>query len=860
LAKIILFTQDGLLNREFQEIEHDGSVGEFVAERYFDRYDAGSAIPFSVYEGIPCHENEITDDITRMMAAKEGDFTVVETAGTGIEIAAIIISIVAAVAVIGLAPDPELPQNVARNQESPNNQLSSRSNKARPLERIPDIKGRVKSVPDLAAAPYSTYLNNQEVEHGLYCVGRKQLQIDDLQDGDTPIELISGSTAGIYFPFNSPTIGNPDISINNHQSEPIYSAYRSNQANGILLSTELQDTSVNVSELIFNIFTPDGGPDNMLMAINAELPAAYIEGAEIELENAIANVTGVGNVDVSGLYIITELVFVPTVTFFNIRTSDGSDAPVANNEDGAGVSGIMKIAGAQEFTDWIYQTADLFETAIFNVVAPSGMYRDTGASDLLQRTVNYQFQVEPVDADNNPSGIVDIFSDSISGADQKPKGKTTQYALPYPTRFRMRAKRLTPRGTAANTVYVDEIKLEDVYGLKLETQDDFGDVTLIQTLTRANQFATAIKERQLNCFATEMLNVYEGNGNFALDLTANRSAVQSFITDAIDPVIGNLELDDIDADGILAIESEIVSYFSRAELLQMDYTFDSTNTTFQEYARIMFDAINCIAFRESVVIKAQFEKPQSVPALLFTHRSKKPDAEKYTRQFNQSRINDGVEFNWNDYELGITRTIYLPADRSALNPKVFNIPGIANENQATIRALREFQKIKNAKEAVDVTVTGEGRYAKPNEMISIVKGTRVGTTDGEVLEVDQSGLVLTLSQDVDFNIGNDFSITLKKDDGTTENIGVSQGSQSNEVVLDQLPSFQIRTGIDFQRRTEFSFAEDAVQEQQFWLPQEIDDSDLDYVTIRAINYSDLFYVFDQIGLNAFSDGFSDGFS
>ena len=820
----------------------DGSIGDYIADTFFTE-----ETPFMVFEGEAALENDITHNIERMIAAKEGSFIVTETAGEAFT-TQIIVSIVLSVAVLVLTPRPELPQNVNRQQQSPNNALSSRSNTARPLQRIPDIKGSVLSIPDIIAPTYSTYAANEEIEHGFYCVGRKQIQVEDVKDGETPITLIEGASAGIYYPNNSPNNSAPNVSINEHESEPVVAAYRSNQVDGVTLTPDFEDSFIDATTIAFfdNSTTPSVPPDairlvNNLFPASFVWPSGYAEGADIIFTDLFIN-----GIDISGTYTITDR--------FNDHVIQVS-APSYSAGTDVGESGNITTAVAKEYTDWAYSTAIEFNSAIINVIAPDGLYIDTGATTLSERSIDYEIQLEGVNAAGEPDGNVIVLTETMAARSNLLIGNTTRYEFAAPTRFRQRAKRITARYNGSGTA-VDTIKLEDVYGIKNIDELDFGNVTTIQTITKATPFATSAKERQLNVKATELLNVYEGAGVFSNSLTPNKRAVQSFINDAIDPVIGNMALDEIDADAILALDSEINDYFENIQLGEFSYTFDSTDITFQDYSQIIFNAINCIAFRESGKISALFEKPAISPSMLFTHRSKKPNSETYTRNFNQATINDGIEFNYVDPENGITETLFFPEDKSAVNPKKFDIAGIRNISQAIIRAKREFNKLKFKKLNADVVVTAEGRFIKPNDMIAIVKGSRVRTFDGEVLA--QNGLELTLSADVEFTPLDAHTITLKQEDGSVQNIVVTEGSSTDKVVLANFPVQAIRTGID-SRRTEFSFSNEAKQEAEKWLVQEVDISDKWFVNVKAINYSEQYYDDDLISVNAFSNGFSNGF-
>jgi len=841
LAKIKHYSKDGLLTGEYTNIETDGVFAEWL----INNYNEGDS--FTVFKDSAAVENDITHNEEELL--KDGYFIVTDTPSDLITIA-VVVSVVVSVATLVLIPKPELPQNVSRNrqQESPNNRLGSRSNEPRPLQRIPDIRGEVLSIPDVIMPTYSTYLNNKEVENGFYCVGRKQVQISEVKDGDTPLNLVSGSSAGIYYPSNNPNnTSAPDVQILGPNSGPIdapvYIPFRSNQVNGVTLSPDLIDSQIIYPDVFIQSsrFGDFAFSDLVRLRVSSIPTGIYSSGESLSLLNFIVLDDNNAQIDISGIYTISGVIL-----------SAGSEAQIIieypNNPldifEKTIISGTIELANVSEYTDFFYITKQPCRQALINVIAPNGMYKDDGGEDLQTASVDFEIQFQEVNDSDSLIGPILSENYTISGSNQQLKAETVFYdfvsqgSKPGPIKFAARLKRLTPRDTDFNGTVVDEIKLEDLYGLAdLPVNHDFGDVTTIQTKTTATPFATAVKDRQLNLIAKEMLNVYTGGGNFAPALTANDSAVQSFITDSIDPVIGNRTLQEIDADAILALENEIDSYFGNSDNSRFSYTFDSTDITYQDYAQTVFNAINCIAFREGSLISARFEKPQTIPAMLFTHRSKLPGTETYTRNFNSSNINDGVEFNWVDPETNTTETIYLN-NGSPTNPKKFNIAGIRNEAQAIVRASREWNKIRYSKLSCELEVTAEGRYIQPMDMVSIVKGTRIYTFDGEVLSVD--GLELTLSQDVQFIQGDNHSIILKNDDGTTNGINCTQGSEANKVILNQPPQQTIRTGIE-SRRTEFSFGNEAKQEAQLWTVQEVDLSDKLSVSLKAINYTDQYY-------------------
>ena len=84
-------------------------------------------------------------------------------------------------------------------------------------------------------------------------------------------------------------------------------------------------------------------------------------------------------------------------------------------------------------------------------------------------------------------------------------------------------------------------------------------------------------------------------------------------------------------------------------------------------------------------------------------------------------------------------------------------------------------------------------------------------------------------------------------DGSLQSITVTAGSAANKVVLQYAPSEAIVTtyGADG-IRTIFSFAVDVARGAQAYLVQELDITDSQYVTVKAVNYSDAYYQADYL--------------
>ena len=224
-------------------IHHSGSVISWILENIKPGEN------FKVYEGGLAEENEISRDEERMETAQTVSVFLLPA---GAALVPLLISLVVSVAVSILSKQ-DAPGNVNRTQQSPNNSLSDRRNVARPNQRIVDIVGKVKSVPDVIQREYARYVDNIEQRYGYYCVGRKKINIEDVRDGESLIRDTFGASAGVYYPGNSPNNSAPDIQIGDLIDQEVVGVYQSNDALGQSISKN--DAQLIVSGSIAKAFS-----------------------------------------------------------------------------------------------------------------------------------------------------------------------------------------------------------------------------------------------------------------------------------------------------------------------------------------------------------------------------------------------------------------------------------------------------------------------------------------------------------------------------------------------------------------------------------------------------------------------------
>lgn len=241
------------------------SIGEWLLEHFGE----SPQVTLHIYRGEPCAENEVTGDVSALLANDGAEYVVLQSPGfdpaswtlAGF-LQSLAVSTALSVVSMLLTPTPSMPANVNRTQSSPNNSLGNRENQVRLLQRIEDIYGTVKAIPSLMMPTYIKYIQHQKFEHGYYCVGRGYYSVAEIRDGDTLLSEIDGASAAVYNPFTSPNSGSPIIQIGDPIIDKILTAKRAIEVDGVTLKAFNQVQLPTVASYRFtpNTITQIDGP------------------------------------------------------------------------------------------------------------------------------------------------------------------------------------------------------------------------------------------------------------------------------------------------------------------------------------------------------------------------------------------------------------------------------------------------------------------------------------------------------------------------------------------------------------------------------------------------------------------------
>jgi len=853
LARVIHYTKND--SGGFDQTTHRGGPMPFVVANIPD------GVPFEIYMNYIGEDHKVTEDFDALK--QDATFHIVEGAGGGG--LGGIMKVLDPLGVINrinkiIFPSAKSPSTNIGNQqaESPNNSLTDRNNKPRPYERSYDICGTVQTIPNDLMTTYKVFnAAGNVVEYAYYDAGRGPLQIaaSGITDGDTKVQEITGTSVAVYRPYTSPNNTNtPQLLVGDPITQGLYITFTSNEIDGAVLKaqngirvnpSEVGEISLSGSTGILRDTSGDSEFDELVSVGDLVV-------FNLILVKDVANLSGTYTVTYVDSFEVRVAVVGSAITEWQklpggfTRITQGNDAWVAPQD-----------TYTKSLTDWVSINREPVERVVANVAAGNGMYRDNGETK-FRTSVTVEMQYQALDSNGAPVGPIMTQQATISGRSGDYTGVTVYGNLPTKSTVRVRMRRVTNLDLAFEGTVVDEVTYVNLYGQSVDRTPHYGNRTTVHSARKQTPRASELRQPQLRMIATELIYKYLGNGVFDTVLTPNTRAVQSLIRLMRDPVVGGLSLTAANMDALLAVQDEVESYFSSPLAGQFCYTFDKYETTAQEIINTIAEAIFCTAYRKGKDIVLDFERPRIGPEMVFTHRSKTPESEKWTRQFSDRDAYDSVKFSYIDPDTNIKETITIPPE-GGLKTDTVDSKGIRNYKQAFWQAWRRYQKNTLNKVSVEFTATEEGMFAVPGRPISVVKGSRMAPYDGYVIAVN--GLELTLSQPVSFAEGDDHSLILKLRNGGVQSVAVVPGSSDRKVVMLSAPQEAIYTGNNA-LKTEFSFGSEQRHNAHMMLVSTVDPGTDRTTRIKAYNYHPDYYKYDGVPPfdRAFSDGFSNGFS
>jgi hypothetical protein len=493
---------------------------------------------------------------------------------------------------------------------------------------------------------------------------------------------------------------------------------------------------------------------------------------------------------------------------------------------------------------------------ILNFVSESGFYKLNGNNEEIVIASINVLQYE-LDSEGNETGNVHPTDVSYTSNPVKTRDsvfRTARINLVY-QHSKIFAERATDRDKNTDISNVDIIKWRDFYSFEPVVITDLGDVTTAHIVVPSNSQSQLIKDRKQNLDVTRLITEYQGNGVFGpVESYATDQFDQIIIHQSLDPFIGRLTLDDVNADGFMSVRQHMIDYFGSDNMCKFGYDFDSTNMTYQDTFMLVSNVVMCLPYVQAGVYDLFFERKQETSSMQITCRNKKFETE--TRKTDYDSKHDGVELTYRDNDTSTTETVYLPVDQSATNPDRIEMSGCTTRVQAFRHAHRVRAKQKYQFEEIVFDVDEFGKNVIPGKRIDSPDSTRFTyresatdngyrVYDGEVIEVN--GLNVELSEPISFTLGEDHYITFTKRNGDNGEPILCTYVDNYTVKLNTLPTESIYNGYSSDR-TKFVFMSEQLNRSVAMLPKTIEfslsDSGEETNTITSVNYSDRYYEHD----------------
>lgn len=916
-----------------------------------------------LYKDSICAQNDVTpktkEEALQLLHA-DGDYFVLCHAGTPFEIFLVVVTVLsAALAIYTYMNMPEIPDQASG---SGNNSLASRQNKHRTSERVPDIYGNVKSIPDLIAPLYRYYADNVQVEEALLSIGTGYFEIDpdQVKEGETPINTIEGASLSVYEP-NTLTTGAAQIQIGEIFTDaPIVAKQVSsvdgkqklispNNAMKVYKGVSFNGNTVSVSGSTVQGKLDKYSWDSITAAFLYQSQNAYadfndhfVNGEQIIIENAIygsapnSNISGTTDVSAAGILTIASSVnisdpdsykkirissltiddpvegqlnlageysvssitktgstgawfyevelasnYMETNINFGRMSADGTDilsAVLTDHNENIDLSGTYTISSvsANDITlvnpasvnpDWLLlssltqqQIADMLgrsiifkgtsenfigwyyagnkdtEGMMLNFLAANGIYEGDRARQVAIE-VHYQQVINGV-----PTGQIYKTGISMQGKanNRDQVGATVREALPFTGQFRFRAKRINDNGSSANLI--DDVVFESAYSFYETKKLAYEHDTTIRLKRLAIGSGTNASE--LNLPVTRKLYSYR-NGVQSSERIPTSNFADIVINMALDPFIGRFDISEIDVQSLYEVSDEIEAYFGTPKACEFNYTFDNKNSSYQEMAFAVAEAVFCTARRENGKHFFTFEKETPNSLILFNHRNIKPESPNKVKLFGTQEEYEGVEFKWRDATDDYAEAVIkLPHDGLS-NYKTIESNGVTNVIQAHLLAHRAWNKMRFNRKTIEFTAYGEADLVTRNDRIAIVDDVFKMLGSGEV--ESQNNTVLTLDNPINLDAGESYVIHLQLKDGSVDVINIVNQLDENQVELVRIPLMPLV--IDKVVNATYSITKASDQESEAYLIQEKSPSATFETGITAIKYDTRYYSNDKDHIN-----------
>lgn len=598
---------------------------------------------------------------------------------------AIIISVVTAALTYALMPKPEKPNGQGTQSSSPNNQASGQTNVARTGQGVPDVRGTVRSYPDLLQQAWYTYVGGRRFVREKFMISRGKITVSDVRDNDTLIADINGAN---YTDKEGVVLFGADFYPNRLTSLDDVSLLAPN------------NTSIdNVSRVLFlkrsasdpiQVGNDYGNYINVESTPNSNIPdlLGLYESDSFTIENT-ENMDVVGSAPGAGLngtYTIdknrrivdfgTGVYEIPVI----VSPDFPSPFPLYGYErGGSGNDATVSQGSGDGWTDWTLikkeqQTSGTFPIYI-NLSFPQGLIKDNGDGRIVTLEIEARDSVTSATTPIAIAGSAPVVTASFSvlGQTRSPYGVTlTQFDVNSPDgnacEIRIR------RTDNADSTSVSTTQIETIYQMISYEDGNIGqdywamDVDVKSDFTNRTQ-----SSRKINCLATAWLHdpVSIQAGSFARGSSQEfQNWYNSVCTDMVLAFGENQSIIErrCNLDAMIDINDDMINRYGldAYSLMNFSYTFDDIDLSLSQRIHTACNPSRIIAYRDGQ--QWTFSRNEAKPvSAIFNRRNISGGSEiKQTVKLKKEFDNDSIDLKFIDPETDKEAHIYLKVNNDAV--------------------------------------------------------------------------------------------------------------------------------------------------------------------------------------------------
>ena len=490
----------------------------------------------------------------------------------------------------------------------------------------------------------------------------------------------------------------------------------------------------------------------------------------------------------------TDVVNAPEVAGQELIGVNDRETAVTTNDEGEEVTTVVGDGWIGPFTA---NAAGTRATQIgIDVVMPRGLYYANDNGSFGARTVEWEVEARAVDDDGEVAGEwIAVASESVTAAENTPQRKSYRYTVTA-GRYEVRVRRTNDKSSDARAGH--EIRWG---GLKtfLDSQPDFGDVTLLAVRMRVTDNLSQRSARLVNVIVTRKLPVWDPVTGWS-EPQPTRAIAWAFADAARAQYGAGLVDARIDLDALHALDAV---WEARGD--RFDAVFDQGLTVWEALTRIARCG-RALPFLQGGILRIVRDTPRTLPVALFGPRNIVKGSFRVQYVMPGEDTADAVtvtyfsERTWAPDE--VVSALPDSAAEAADKPATVELFGCTGADQAMREGLYMAAANRYRRRIITFRTELEGLIPTYGDLIAITHDLPRWGQGGEVVAVN--GRALILSEPLEWETTVHY-IALRRRDGSLGGPWpVAPGADARTVLLDEDIDLEPYTGTE-EERTHFAF-------------------------------------------------------